>query len=113
MFLAELPPEAVQNVDLSATGASALDAWRSGSEAARQGWSDAGIGIPLPVPPRRRPEEGGFTEGMLVRHPTYGTGRVVEVSGFGSMRRVKIRFRTAGLKTFVADKAQLEVVQEG
>jgi DNA helicase-2/ATP-dependent DNA helicase PcrA len=114
MFLGELPPEAIDSVDLSASGASALDAWRTGSAAARQGWNDAGIpAIPLPVPPRRKPEDGGYAEGMLVKHASYGTGRVIEVFGFGSMRKVKIRFRTAGVKTFVADKVQLEVVHEG
>src|SRR5262249_52958516 len=82
MFLNELPPEAIESVALSASGSSALDAWRTGGAAARQGWTDAGIpGIPLPVPPRRRAEEGGYAEGMLVKHANYGTGRVIEVFG--------------------------------
>jgi DNA helicase-2/ATP-dependent DNA helicase PcrA len=38
-------------------------------------------------------------------------GRVTDVSGFGALRRVKIRFNTAGEKTFVADKVKLEVVR--
>ncbi len=47
---------------------------------------------------------------MLVRHATYGNGRIIEVSGQGALRQVKIRFATAGERTFIADKVTLEVV---
>jgi hypothetical protein len=33
---------------------------------------------------------------MLVRHATCGTGRVAEVSGYGALRKVKVRLATAG-----------------
>ena len=111
----ELPHEAVQSVDLSATRGipSAIEQWRGGGESARQGWADAGVPLPPPpVAPRPRPDgEGGFAEGMLVRHATYGTGRVTEVSGYGATRRVRVRFRTAGEKTFAGAKIALEVVR--
>jgi hypothetical protein len=78
----------------------------------RQGWIDAGIR------PRKREDivagKSGtstatdYVEGMLVRHDTYGMGRVTDVTGFGALRRVKIRFNTAGEKTFVADKVKLD-----
>jgi DNA helicase-2/ATP-dependent DNA helicase PcrA len=113
MFLDELPPTVVQAHDFSATGASAKDHWRAGGgPAAKLGWEAAGVKpIPLPVPPRQR-DGGDFTEGMLVRHATYGTGRVTEVSGHGTQRRVKVRFATAGERTFIAEKAALEVVRK-
>jgi DNA helicase-2/ATP-dependent DNA helicase PcrA len=38
-------------------------------------------------------------------------GRIVEVSGQGALRRVKIRFFTAGERTFIADKVTLEIVR--
>jgi DNA helicase-2/ATP-dependent DNA helicase PcrA len=115
MFLGELP-EGVEVVDASAAGGTqqALDFWRSGGgPAAREGWTEAGLRPrPAPIPPRR-PEGGdgkGFAAGMLVRHATYGNGRVVEVSGHGALRRVKVRFATAGERSFIADKAALEVL---
>jgi DNA helicase-2/ATP-dependent DNA helicase PcrA len=113
MFLEELPADAVQAIDLSANAGRATQAmndWRGGSRAADPGWEDAGIQLrrPEPEPPPNGP---GYVEGMLVRHDSYGTGRVTEVSGYGALRRVKIRFSTHGEKTFVADKAKLTIVQ--
>jgi DNA helicase-2/ATP-dependent DNA helicase PcrA len=118
MFLDELPPDEVKQLDLSAGAAgtpTALDEWRGGSAAARSGWTDAGVRpLPPPVAPKR-PEgtdEGGFAEGMLVRHATYGMGRVLELSGYGAMRRIKVRFKTAGERTFVLNKVTLEVIRK-
>jgi DNA helicase-2/ATP-dependent DNA helicase PcrA len=116
MFLDELPREAIQSVDLSpGLGGvhSALDAWRGGGAAAEQGWSDAGVRPrPLPIPPRGPAGDGLYAEGMLVRHANYGQGRIIEVSGHGALRRVKIRFTTAGERSFIADKVKLEVLRK-
>jgi DNA helicase-2/ATP-dependent DNA helicase PcrA len=49
---------------------------------------------------------------MIVRHATYGQGRIVEVSGNGVLRKVKIRFTTAGERSFIADKVKLEIVRK-
>ena len=40
---------------------------------------------------------------------SYGIGQIIEVGGYGAMRKVKIRFANYGLKTFVADKVKLKV----
>jgi DNA helicase-2/ATP-dependent DNA helicase PcrA len=115
MFLDELPLDAIQSIDFSGAGQSALDHWRDGGPAARQGWTDAGVRPkPLPIPPRAADsgDGRGFVEGMLVRHGSYGMGRIVEVSGQGALRRVKIRFATAGERTFIADKVTLEIVRK-
>jgi DNA helicase-2/ATP-dependent DNA helicase PcrA len=114
MFLNELPQDGIETVDLSASAAGtarAIDAWRSGGPAAEPGWADAG------VTPRYRPEsprEPGntpdYAEGMRVRHATYGAGRITGVSGYGAMRKVKIRFASHGEKTFIADKVKLTIV---
>ena len=119
MFLAELPAEGVQTVDLSASGGGtwqALNQWRGGSAASEPGWADAGV---LPASSARAwdgpsapagPKGPEYAEGMLVRHDTYGQGRVTEVSGYGAMRKIKVRFSSHGEKTFIADKAKLAVV---
>jgi ATP-dependent DNA helicase UvrD/PcrA len=54
-----------------------------------------------------------YVEGMLVRHETYGHGRVTEVSGFGVLRKVKVRFSSAGERTFMVEKAKLTIVSKG
>ena len=55
----------------------------------------------------------GYAEGTLVRHPNYGVGRVTEVTGYGAMRRIKVRFSSYGEKTFVLDKVKLAIVRKG
>src|SRR5258707_11845658 len=101
MFLEELP-KSVHQVDLSASAAGTLQAiehWRGGGPAAVQGWTEAGLRPrpgPIPTNHASGADPRGFAEGALVKHAQYGTGRIVEVSGYGAMRKVKIRFYTAG-----------------
>lgn len=112
MFLEELPQE-VETIDLSASGlggTSAMNVWRSGSPAAAQGWSEAGIRPRAePIPPANN-TNAGFAEGMLVKHAEYGPGQITEVSGHGTTRRVKVRFPRAGVRTFAGMKIALEVM---
>jgi DNA helicase-2/ATP-dependent DNA helicase PcrA len=114
-FLGELPPDVVEEIDASASGGSrAAEAWRGGGgPAAAEGWAEAGV-----TPrnwsgtPKAKADGGpGYAEGMLVRHETYGMGRVTEVSGLGALRKVKVRFATQGERTFIVDKAKLEIVR--
>jgi DNA helicase-2/ATP-dependent DNA helicase PcrA len=117
MFLQELPEEGIRLLDLSLSAIREQDAtqlWRTGGPAAQQGWTDAGVRpLPPPVAPHKPAEDGRYREGMLVRHASYGVGRIVEVSGHGAMRKLKIRFQTAGERSFIADKVTLEVVRPG
>jgi DNA helicase-2/ATP-dependent DNA helicase PcrA len=118
MFLEELSEGAVKSVDLSASGQrmQAIEQWRGGGAAAEQGWTDAGVrSIPPPIPPKAHEggDPRGYAVGMLVRHATYGTGRITELSGYGAMRKVKIRFQTAGERSFIADKVTLEIIRKG
>jgi DNA helicase-2/ATP-dependent DNA helicase PcrA len=121
MFLDELPAEKLEAVDLSVSAAGTrpvMDAWRGGAPAARQGWVDAGITPKVDRAPVQRSApanstDHSYAEGMLVRHDTYGQGRVTEVSGYGVLRKVKVRFAAAGERTFIADKAKLEIVRKG
>lgn len=116
MFLEELPREAIQEIDDSGSARRVIEEWRGGGEAARQGWQEAGV--ETKPEPKAKPAENEdaaavtFAAGMHVRHDSYGNGRIVEVSGQGAMRRVKIRFATAGERTFVAAKVKLEIVRK-
>jgi DNA helicase-2/ATP-dependent DNA helicase PcrA len=48
-----------------------------------------------------------FPVGCTVRHPQFGTGKVLEVMG-GANARARIQFRDAGIKTLVLEYARLE-----
>ncbi len=112
-FLSELPAETVREVDASSSGTNAAERYRSGGgPASREGWNDAGVKpIPLPIPTRQKEGSDDYVVGMIVRHATYGEGRIIEVSGNGVLRKIKVRFRTAGEKAFIAEKVTLEIVK--
>ncbi len=106
MFLDELPPEGIERIDQAARpyGATAAEQWRSGGKAAEAGWADAGV--------TPRGEGGGaYREGMLVQHEEYGLGRITEVSGYGAMQKIKIRFQVGGERSFRVDMAKLTIVR--
>lgn len=53
----------------------------------------------------------GFKVGMTVRHPEYGLGTVVKVSGFSKRRTVTVDFDSGELgKTYIASKSPLQPV---
>ncbi len=52
--------------------------------------------------------EGSAGVGTRVRHPVYGLGTVLEVSGDGEHQKFKIRFERAGVKKILARYANLE-----
>jgi DNA helicase-2/ATP-dependent DNA helicase PcrA len=115
MFLDELPQDAIVQIDLSASAAgtqSAMDFWRGGGKASEEGWTAAGVRPrPAPLPTRRADKDvSGYAAGMTVHHAEYGPGKIIEVSGVGAMRKVKIRFARAGERTFVADKVKLQIL---
>jgi DNA helicase-2/ATP-dependent DNA helicase PcrA len=59
-------------------------------------------------PPAVSPEE--FHQDMLVRHPQYGLGRVIALSGSGSDRKATVEFPSAGRKRFVLGMSPLRPV---
>ena len=114
MFLEELPDEVVQ-VDLGAHGgrSPAQDLWRGGSRPATAAWAEIGhkpLPPPVPYGVTNNPDAEGYERGQIVQHDQYGIGTITEVSGYGALRKVKIRFAVGGEKTFIADKVQLKVV---
>jgi len=52
----------------------------------------------------------GFKRGQMVRHPTFGLGRIDDLSDTGSGTRAVIQFNAAGRKTLILEYARLESV---
>ena len=97
----------------------AADEWRVKSSHAAKDWADTGV-RPF-IPPVRKPNpdlkptipdgpDTGLALGVLVQHEEFGLGSVTEFSGYGALRRVKVRFPAHGEKLFVGDKIKLKVV---
>lgn len=118
-FLNELPRD-VEMIDPAMArnaARSAADEWRARVGSAAKDWADTGARPYLP--PRKptemkpsipEPPDTGLAVGVVIQHEEYGIGTVTDVTGFGALRRVKIRFPAHGEKTFVADKVKLRVV---
>jgi DNA helicase-2/ATP-dependent DNA helicase PcrA len=53
--------------------------------------------------------EGVAAPGLRVRHPVFGSGTILAVSGRGPGQKLRIRFDRAGTKTLVLRYAQLEI----
>ncbi|MBL7033954.1 MAG: hypothetical protein ISR91_07395, partial [Candidatus Delongbacteria bacterium] len=49
--------------------------------------------------------------GVWVRHPTFGIGQVMQISGLGNDARIKVRFEDS-VKKLVAGYAHLSVIEE-
>jgi DNA helicase-2/ATP-dependent DNA helicase PcrA len=49
-----------------------------------------------------------FKVGQLVRHPTFGLGRIQDIADMGSQTRAVIQFNAAGKKTLILEYARLE-----
>jgi DNA helicase-2/ATP-dependent DNA helicase PcrA len=115
MFLEELPRDGIDEVDLSSSANRSVDAWRSGTSGASQGWYDTGFVKPTPKKheePTDVADPAGYEVDVLVHHDVYGVGRITDVSGHGVLRKLKIRFAT-GERKFLAAKAKLAIVQKG
>ena len=62
--------------------------------------------------PAANPDD--FRQGMIVRHPEYGLGRIVALSGGGPGRQATVDFASAaGRKKFVIAKSPLRPVRNG
>ena len=95
-FLNEMPPEMLRLEDR--TGVGSFDEGGDTDD----DFGDSG----------RRGKGGGtgFRKGQIVRHPTFGVGRIAEVSGAGQHTRAVVEFNTAGRKNLILEYARLEPV---
>ncbi len=108
MFLDELP-EGVERINSSGrlnVARNAADEWRS-----KAGYSEPGS--VMAIKPRIPDVVGEYSLDQVVQHESYGIGKITDISGLGSLRKMKIRFAAAGEKTFVADKVKLRIVKRG
>lgn len=53
---------------------------------------------------------GQFRRGQMVRHPTFGVGRIADVTDMGQQTRAVVEFSSAGRKTLILQYARLELV---
>jgi DNA helicase-2/ATP-dependent DNA helicase PcrA len=51
-----------------------------------------------------------FRRGQLVKHPTFGMGRILDITDMGSQTRATVEFNRAGRKTLILQYARLEAV---
>jgi DNA helicase-2/ATP-dependent DNA helicase PcrA len=51
-----------------------------------------------------------FRNGQMVRHPTFGIGRISEITETGLKTRVEVQFKSAGRKILILEHAHLEPV---
>ncbi len=111
LFLEELPPDVERNdVSSSRQRVSIADQWRqSSSSASKPGWEDAGVDTPQLG---QSTAAGPYKVGMLVKHENYGKGRIIEISGQGVLRKMKIRFASKGVVPFIVKYAKLEIIEE-
>ncbi len=117
-FLREIPPRLIREVapppsvwqtfDPHASGA----AWGSGSSAAR-----AAVARPVrPRAPAASPATSfgdGFDVGQLVRHPDFGSGRILGREGSGKHLKLTIDFTRSGPKKILPAYTRLEPLAPG
>jgi len=74
----------------------------------RRGWEEEEWEDPLPEEAAENQDLPRFVKGERVLHPTFGSGTVLEVSGFGADVKVTVVFDSVGRKKLLARYADLE-----
>jgi DNA helicase-2/ATP-dependent DNA helicase PcrA len=97
-FLAEIPPEVAERIGGRAPGRT-----RHVREPAGRHY-DYSYAQSDPVD-----ASAGIARGMRVRHPHFGTGVVITVTGSGASQKLKIQFERVGVKTLMLKFANLEL----
>ena len=120
-FLKELPKEGVVMQSAIASRPRFLDKWGAADSDTYGPQGGAGRSHPLmnsnPFPDyeggsdsfdESTPSGPAFRKGMRVRHPSYGTGSVLQIEGAGPELKVTVVFADNTVKKFVAKYARLE-----
>jgi DNA helicase-2/ATP-dependent DNA helicase PcrA len=100
-FLREIPPDVVELVRPRSVSSAPVRSVRSEPSGASYDYSYS----------QEAPADTGGTvaPGLRVRHPHFGPGVVLSVSGSGPSQKLKVRFERAGVKTLVLRYANLEL----
>ncbi len=106
-FFSELPADVIEKQNVSGY---ATARWNDEDESAERFAFDSG-GSRKPARHHRR-SGSDLVEGVLVRHPQFGQGVVISVSGVGANAKARINFGAAGVKTMILEFARLERVDE-
>ncbi len=100
-FIRELPADHIEREDLSGYG-------DSPGRAAEMSFEPAFVEVGRTRQGRPRRGSAALPVGTQVRHPQFGQGSVIDVTGAGATARARIRFNTVGIKTLVLEYARLE-----
>lgn len=65
-------------------------------------------GEPEKKAPPPRPNPNAFAQGMRVKHPEYGLGKIVALAGNGDGRTATVNFVAAGEKKFILSRSTLQ-----
>ena len=113
-FLGELPADALRREDRVSGRPSDFESDLAAGERYFGGFSpDSQYEEPaIQIVRKTEPPGAGdrFRPGMMVDHPRYGHGRIVEIDGSGVDRKATIQFPSVGRKRFVLAQAQLEPI---
>ncbi|HEX8910779.1 MAG TPA: UvrD-helicase domain-containing protein [Humisphaera sp.] len=104
-FLNELPEENVTTIDR--TGIGDLD---RGGRGRGGGDDDYERQFEAAREERLARRFAGFSRGQTVKHPTFGIGKIAELTESGSKTRAVVEFTKHGRKTLILEHARLEAV---
>jgi DNA helicase-2/ATP-dependent DNA helicase PcrA len=80
-----------------------------GRRASRSGAKSQDDGLDYEYAQESYDEFGELAPGLRVRHPVFGPGQVIAVTGSGPSQKLKIQFEHAGVKTIMVRFANLEL----
>jgi DNA helicase-2/ATP-dependent DNA helicase PcrA len=101
-FLGELPGESVEVIDRTGLDFSG-GGFRSGGSVTVTDGSSSSYVSP-------KPEISKYRPGLTVRHPSFGVGKIIDMSEIGQQTRAIVEFSRAGRKTLILEYARLEVI---
>jgi DNA helicase-2/ATP-dependent DNA helicase PcrA len=111
-FLKELPPESIDQRSLAAHAPPQARSIDAGDRQTDEVWPEAEFDQTGGEAAGDRARAAAFPVGCLVRHPTFGVGRVesCEHRPRGRSDSVRVRFQASGMRTLILEHARLERV---
>ena len=104
-FVEEIPPDVIEHLPLFGQAPPPAGREDERPPVLRKPRREEAPEAEEPAPP-----EKGIEAGQKVRHPTFGLGEVVELTGAGSRRTALVRFKGIGIKRLLLEYAKLEKV---